>query len=236
MLRDVLSNKWVLGGFGFLIVLSIACVWWYGYTLEPYKQQADETQRIAHEFKLSQESNKPKPLEINSDPDLIKSEDILTVTETINNSTSEVVSKTTPKTLAEIAATLDHVKVSPFGLGAYPEAPADYPNQPINWDFWGETLDGELMSRVRIKLWKQGIYSEGASFVNGKVYPTVLGTVYVRWDANRGRVRGMSGHPDDDFDAITDALNAGHPPPDGITVLDFYDNGIEPYSFLELNK
>ena len=35
MLRDVLTNKWVLGGVGFLILLSVACVLWYQHDIAP---------------------------------------------------------------------------------------------------------------------------------------------------------------------------------------------------------
>lgn len=231
MLRDIFTNKWILGSFGVLLLVGAGCVFWYHYTLAPYRQQAAKTQQLAHEWQLSQQVEAQDENHAPADADVPKTVDPSPVTETRHKSTAEVVDKTAPKTLTEIAATLD-MPVSPFGLGPYPEVPADFPVQPFDWDFWGETLNDELMSRVQIKLWKQGIKVEGASFRNGKVYPNILGTVYVRWDANRERIRGISGHPDDDFDAI----EAGHPPPAGITVLDFYDAGIDPYTFLELNK
>ena len=39
MYRDILTNKWVLGGVGFLIVLSVACVWWYQHDIADEKKQ-----------------------------------------------------------------------------------------------------------------------------------------------------------------------------------------------------
>lgn len=43
MLREYFTNRWVVGGFCFLIVFGIACYFWYQQELTPYKQQAAET-------------------------------------------------------------------------------------------------------------------------------------------------------------------------------------------------
>ncbi|MDE0086657.1 MAG: hypothetical protein OXU23_13140 [Candidatus Poribacteria bacterium] len=51
MLRDVLSNKWILGGVGFLILLSVACVLWYQHDIADDRQQAAETQKIEKHLK-----------------------------------------------------------------------------------------------------------------------------------------------------------------------------------------
>lgn len=110
---------------------------------------------------------------------------------------------------AENAETSADVQVSPYGFGPYPKVPEDYsiPPSKFRWEFWGETRTGKLMSRVRIKLWKEGVKSDGATFRNGKVYPSILGTVYVEWDGEI--IRRITGHADDDFDAIEAALEVG---------------------------
>ena len=38
MYRDILTNRWVLGGVGFLILLSIACVLWYQHDIADEKK------------------------------------------------------------------------------------------------------------------------------------------------------------------------------------------------------
>ena len=40
MFRDILTNKWVLGGIGFLIVLSIACLLWYQHDTADMRKAA----------------------------------------------------------------------------------------------------------------------------------------------------------------------------------------------------
>ncbi len=59
----------------------------------------------------------------------------------------------------EITANNEEVRLSPHGLGPYPEIPPGYraPNifdRPLS-------KDHELMMRVDVKLWKQGIRTEG---------------------------------------------------------------------------
>lgn len=237
MLRDVLTNKWFLGGVGFLILLSVACMLWYQHDIAPEKKAAAETSEFTRQW---EKERKAAAKTVTKDETKAPAENSDTIAEKpVNKVTTKVDNDTESGGTTEAqtpAAEVVDVPVSPHGLGPYPEVPADFPVHPFDWNFWGETLNDELMSRVEIKLWKQGIKVEGASFANGKVYPTILGTVYVRWNEDRTFPRGMKGHPDDDFDAIRAALMAGEPPPVGITVLDFYDDGIEPYSFLELNK
>ena len=240
MLRDIFTNKWILGGIGFLILIAGGCLFWYEYTISQYEKAAAETEEYARQWEKDRQA-KPKAA---ADPETASPQtpaDSNTPTadkqRTNVNPVTDKSSQTQAGNPAQNAETAD-VRVSPHGLGPYPEVPADYPIPPdeFNWDFWGETLKGELMSRVRIKLWNQGIRSEGASFENGKVYPTILGTVYVKWSENGDFIRRITGHPDDDFDAISEALESGQPPPEGITVLNRNEAGIDPYTFLELNQ
>ena len=98
------------------------------------------------------------------------------------------------------------------------------------------TLRWKLLEKVRIKLLNQGVDVRGAGMENGKVYPTIPGTVYIRWanDGMGGRyIMDMSGHPDDDHDYIQERLEAGETP-SGITVLEYDEAGINPYEYLDL--
>ena len=238
MLRDIWTNKWILGGLGFLVIFAGLCYVWYQHTTAPYREQAAELDERVRQYEKQRTVSTANRTEQAGDAPADSTTP--TAAKPVNESTAEVENNTEAahqqnKTPAESASAKD-VPVSPFGLGPYPEVPADYPIPPdkFEWDFWGETLKGELMSRVRIKLWNQGIRSDGASFRNGKVYPNILGTVYVEWDGDR--ISGITGHPYDDFDAIEEALESGQPPPEGITVLNRNEAGIDPYSFLELNQ
>ena len=75
--------------------------------------------------------------------------------------------------------------VSPHGFGPFPEVPPDYFRTAE--EVWGEgrlrtmSPGHELLSRVQIKLWTQGIRTFGAKFENGLVYPAYDDVVYIEW-------------------------------------------------------
>ena len=141
-------------------------------------------------------------------------------------------------------------RVSPFGFGPYPQVPSDFPRDPIweavdmyekiNQHGRGMMKAIELMDRVVIKLWNQGHGATSASMGKGLVYPGFPNTVYVRWnyieepDGTITRYAGRITSGPDILDSVFDALGEGIIPP-GITVLDHDADGIDPYTFLNLN-
>ena len=141
-------------------------------------------------------------------------------------------------------------RVSPFGFGAYPEVPSDFPRDPIweavemyekiNQHGRGMMKAIELMDRVLIKLWNQGRRASSASMGNGLVYPGFPNTVYVRWsyieepDGTITRYASEKTSGPDIPESVFDALSEGIIPP-GITILDHDADGIDPYTFLNLN-
>ena len=95
-----------------------------------------------------------------------------------------------------------------------------------------------------VKLWQEGDTKiQGGTFENGKVYVNYRDRVYVRYgtitnsDGTTSRyISGWSSHSDVPALTPAEAL-AGHIP-EGLEIidLDVEDPGIEPYSFLELEK
>jgi hypothetical protein len=142
-------------------------------------------------------------------------------------------------------------RVSPFGFGPYPQVPLDFPRDPIweavdmyekiNQRGRGMMKVIELMDRVLIKLWSQGHTATSASMSDGLVYPGFPNTVYVEWDyieeldGTITRYAGRITSGPDISDSVFDALGDGIIPP-GITVLDHNADGIDPYTFLNLNR
>jgi len=113
------------------------------------------------------------------------------------------------------------VPVSPFGFGPYPDIPDGM--SIIPWEKF-PSANHELIRRVRIKLWKSGIQSDGGVMENGLVYPTVRGRVYL----GNGR---MHSHPDDNLRVVRGKV------PD-LSGFDVYtlEKGVEPYSYLNLER
>jgi len=142
----------------------------------------------------------------------------------------------------------EDVRVSAFGFGPYPEVPIDYP-EPDIWDRIDNMADRglarevELMARVCIKLWNQGVKAIGASlsYSDGKVYPTIPGIAYVKWKweelpdgKHRRYASRISGSPElvgkEHY-----IYELGIAPP-GITIIDYEEGGIDPYEFLSLQR
>ena len=137
-------------------------------------------------------------------------------------------------------------RTSLFGFGVYPEIPSDYPEQDA-WDAIEalyltdpESARGqELMERVCIKLWKQGLHSVGVSrdSQTGLIYPHYPNTAYVRWawyvDENGSPVRyAASVKGGADLAQYQHYFAEGELPPH-ITVIDYEEAGIDPYQFLD---
>lgn len=127
--------------------------------------------------------------------------------------------------------------VSPYGFGPYPELPEGWPA-----DIWPRSsADHELMIRVQIKLISQGVNVIGATMEEGRVYPTIENTLYIRWDSEWGRryISEMGGDPDaaERLDAIIEEKGRDFTEADipaDITVLSYEEGGIDPYTFLNL--
>lgn len=142
-------------------------------------------------------------------------------------------------TLAPVPA-----RVSPFGLGIFPEIPTDYPD-PTVWERiesaahdpeGGKKL--ELLIRTRIKLWEQGTETIGASYNDqtNLIYPNIPNVAYVEWayidepDGTRSRYAAVvSGGIGPQYQEYFDR---GEVPP-GVTVRPYDEAGIDPYTFLD---
>ncbi len=128
-------------------------------------------------------------------------------------------------------------RVSKFGLGPFPPLPPDYPRQRwVNYS----SVKFELMDRVQLKLWEQGIRDirgMGYDNLNGLIYLNRPNVVYVEYEYTEtedeiNRSLRVCGNPISEEDV--EILRGGGTIP-GLTVLKMSD-GIEPYSFLGLTK
>ena len=165
----------------------------------------------------------------------------------------------------EAKTVLTEFNLSPFGFGQYPNVPADFPFRELVLDWDKVTLEHELLARVCIKLWKQGIQTTGAGFgSNGLVYPSIPGVIYVTWTtvedndpefAGRRYPSQIMGDPDTSKkweslylidrmlertditpDEIDESGTKVYVYPNGTKVYEYPDGGIDPYEFLGLTK
>ncbi|MCG9126874.1 hypothetical protein JT359_04665 [Candidatus Poribacteria bacterium] len=259
MLGDFLTNKWILSGVGFLIVFTIVCMMWYQYDTAPYKQQAANTKKILSQLeerqKISGTINKKEQTETK-----VSTAEKPFIHEDVNKSTldNKIEENRSKKPYGNPTETRGNdvpkkIGVSPFGLGPYPDIPEGFAKDPSRV-FDPFSINTELIQRVRIKLYNQGIITTGGTRSNktGLVYPTVKGEVYASWSYTTiqglGKIKYATriGGSRDAMSRIEENVRireSTYPIKTGqIIELDIPSDvvvksrreGIEPYSFLDL--
>ena len=236
---------------GFLVIFAGLCYIWLQHSIASYRHQILESEDVVLQTDISQKLHRSTEIKVSeakvsefkmdtSDSTkkaAVKSD--LVVKDVEHNKTTPLIQKQEPETA--------EVRVSPHGFGPYPEIPPDYPRQDL-WDYPDFiTAEHELLLRVQVKLWKQGIQTKGGGMVNGRIYPNIPGTVYVEWE-NCVRTDGteerfasrMYGDPHVGK-ILRDIINSKgelHESdiPKEINVIDSDDGGINPYQFLDIKK
>lgn len=230
MIRDILTNKRIIGAVFGLLIIFAGCFWYYQHTTAPYKAELEKTDKLLKQ----REANKAKtPAETRTTD---TPEEIITQTEKISDNTetnTDKPTKTVNIATPEKEDTQEAIK-SPHGFGEYPKVPEDYPTN-VNWSSYeDEPPIYELMTRVRIKLWEEGRRSDGIVEQNGLLYPIMRGTIYIKWSDNGKDIIGITGHPKDLSDDVEDQMYESGTIPAGFTVIDHDKAGIDPYKFLNL--
>ena len=249
---DVIRQPLVIGAFVLSILIVVGAYFgshWYYSDVEPIAIPENST--------LALRLPEPVP-ELNLEGLLAESEPMSTESkatvpavesESVDDFLAELSEEEKALLTAEVVE--ENQPVSPFGFGPYPEVPLDFPRDPvwaavdmyekINQHGRGMMKAIELMDRVLIKLWNQGHGASSASMSKGRVYPGFPNTVYVRWnyieepDGTITRYAGRTTSGPDVPESVFDDLGDGIIPP-GITVLDHDADGIDPYTFLNLNQ
>ena len=262
MFRDILTNRWVLGGVGFLIVLSIACVLWYQHDIAPDKKAAAEAEELLRQSEIAKKvANTDSDMEQAADVSSVESNTLTAkkpITEASDRGTEGSKAEAQPQpaeTPTDTADVSENAGVSPFGFGPYPEVPTDYIRKlgPPLWmrdissgsDIPEHVLmSSELIGRVLVKLWTDGDTNivGGSTDADGKVIPHYPNTIYVK----------IVEEVDKDTGTIDRTVHMRGPPgtrqyhehiihsrdvPSHITIVP-WDNtvGIDPYTFLNLRK
>ena len=133
---------------------------------------------------------------------------------------------------------------SPYGFGPFPEVPTDYPRSAEA--VWGEARlltmlpEHELLSRVQIELWNQGVRTVGSVYNTDYdlIFSVLDNVVYIQreFSAEDGEpyISSMLGSPAT-INRYEDDLFEGNFPPH-LTIYEYPDGGINPYEFLDVSR
>ncbi len=254
MYWDVLVDKWFIRILIFCIICSIGILLWQQNDMAKFNKKME-----AHDAfiaKLENEKNDTKQItdrtittgEIEHDEwnENEESTFVNVDVEKVPDFATKMIQDDDTTDTSSFKVSTPQVSVSPYGFGPYPEIPEDYPGYPFN----NMSANHELIARVKIKLWKQGIRSSGGIIRNGLVYPIIPGKVYVEWKEFTkpdGTVvktpTRILGDPDDlprsneslleevirEMKGIPKVIDL----PSHLEILSF-DEGIDPYDFLDL--
>ncbi len=258
MFREIFSNKVVLAGILFCFLMVSGSLLYSWHVNRGIQEEDDRSQRLVQQYLAKNadtqimQQTEPSDISTLEQPDALAI-DVDDIHETVSAETEvEQLAETDfvdvdEEPLMEEAheTAIDHASsgISPYGFGPYPKVPPDFPEQDIWDDISTRSMspDHELIARVQIKLWTQGIHTLGAVF-NGKyrlIYPIIDNVVYIKWADSVGadgkpHVQRWLTSPDVE-DRYFDEILTGILPPH-LTVYEFPDGGIDPYEFLELPK
>lgn len=254
MLSDIFRSRWVVGALILALLIVVGSYfggkWWHSRDEFPHESTEIEDEKRSSKADTSAPAiDTPAPAVDASAP--VDESPALVDESPVPVDESPVPVDESPQT-AEADGELDSTdpeKVSPFGFGPYPQVPEGY--GPVTWP--RSTPEHELMMRVEIKLWQQGINAVGSKRDGrtGLIYPTIPGVVYIEWaetpqpDGSVLRDWACSGDPEAVQAIRNQANNKGLPFPTfitesdipaGIKVISYAEGGIDPYEFLELKK
>ena len=148
------------------------------------------------------------------------------------------ISTTTTQDNNVIAETTEPVRMSPYGLGPYPEIPPDSPIGPF---LDTDNINHELIGRVLVKLWNDGDRElvGGGVYQDGKVYPHYKNVIYVKHETVFNEITDEyetkiteATSTYENFDVLKLVMSGNTP--SGYKLIDADESGYNPYEFLDL--
>ena len=256
MLRDIFTHKWILGSCALLILIAGACYLWYQHTTAQYERQTAEAAEFARQLENQkaevdnrgeQTAKAPSPTKTERKQAEGKNRDASTQPETANAEVGENLQTRKTETVKQDNTPQSNVAVSPYGFGPYPKIPDNWPKD-IQF-FPAANREEELILRVNIRLIEEGKNALGGSMSNGIVYPNIENVVYVEWSYDRygdRYVSSVGGWPPaaervdnivlQRLDEEGGRSFSEEDVPSDITLMTYDEGGIDPYTYLGLNR
>ena len=227
-------TKWIIGAACLLLIVAAGCFWYYQHTTAADKQAAEQAEKLLQQWEAD------------------KAKTPTTEDKTSTQAPAEITTPTAekPTTPVNIATPEQHnteeVKVSPYGLGPFPKIPKHSPI-PQDWfDYPRSSKRQELMSRVTVKLWEEGIPNYGVTMSSstGLVYPNYPNTLIVEWanieypTGTRRYATRISWCPESEGfqEQMKGKIIYEGDFPSHFKIIEHKDAGIDPYQYLDLPR
>ena len=259
MWKILFSNRFVVGGILFCL-LSVAGSLFYSWQVERgLREEEARTKQFLQQLETPEEVRTQQAAESTGLEKAGQADVLLPAAgwaqtdaepaETLGTEDAAVVDADTARVSDETSETdtapVAPYGVSPYGFGPYPEVPPNFPEQDI-WDEISTNSmapEHELIARVQIKLWTQGIWAGGAVFDSdyGLIYPILPDVVYIAWDEYVDENGQVHRYVSDQLSAPETAdryeaeIDKGIFSPN-LTIYEFPNGGIDPYEFLGLPR
>lgn len=236
MLRDIFTNKWIIGAIAMLIMIAGGCYVWYEHSLVDDRKAAADTAELVRQL----ENQKAKSKEATSETASTKApaEHITHTAEKPITDTPQDNETTNRGMHTDHSVTPKNVRMSPNGFGPYPEVPDGAPIAAFD-----ETMSAqqELLCRVLVKLYNEGDPHKGGwiSDRTGRVYPHYDDVIYVRYESEfnerTGEYETKITEATSGFNnfSVVETVVAGNIP-SRYTLIDVDEAGINPYEYLDL--
>ncbi len=246
MLRDLLSGRAVLAALVFFVVVvggSLLYSWHvhrttnaeFGKRPQPVvsiENRSPSTNTTPVDFQTEDVVNTPEentdtPMSDETEADTIDATEFTDMADTFLP--EDVVS----------ADALDPSKMSRFGLGPYPEIPKEWNFIPNYWEFMVESIEDELLSRVTIKMRKEGIRSKYGSVgvsPTGLVIALERGSILVEYEIDENGEKSIYrtlAHPDDLSQGMYTRFSEI---PSHLKIVTPDEIAFDPYEYLGLSK
>lgn len=226
MIRDIITNKWFIGAIAFLIIFAGACYVWYQHDTAPDRKAAADALKLLRQHETTQKAE--------TESKTGQAADVTAAESNMPNA------DTLLKNDEEVATTEETPKVSPFGLGPYPEIPKDG-DYPLNYLETCEDIETELLRRINIKMHTEGTLSKyssvGIDYGTGRITPIEWGSVLVEYVTDKNgeqRIVSVMGHPDD----VPPGTRWTHASeiPSHLKIVTAEEVSFDPYEYLDLQK
>ena len=259
MFRGLLSSRLIQVGLVFFVVVVSGSLLYSWQTRRATVAEFTRTDVVPHETRSEQDTVDTSTVDFEQTGTLLEVDDSQMADDSDVSpidKPSEVLDTAdafSPEKITSDEALAEDLPVSPFGFGPYPGVPAGFPEKLTPswlWPTWkqesygSDLRDFELMSRVLIKLWNQGkqnFNGVSKSDKTGLIYPSYPNTIYVTYDV----IETPDGKPYQYVSHIKSGLGRRltHQEqnqldkgitPAGVRVLNMATDGINPYTFLNL--